>query len=65
MDGPWLVLSVIDDGIGMAQGVSAGVGLTSMRQRADELGGSLRVHPVEGGGTSVIARLPVAAVKPA
>jgi signal transduction histidine kinase len=65
MDGPWLVLSVIDDGIGVTQGVSAGVGLTSMRQRADELGGSLRVDPVEGGGTSVIARLPVAAVKPA
>jgi signal transduction histidine kinase len=65
MDGPWLVLSVTDDGIGVTQGVSAGVGLTSMRQRADELGGSLRVDPVEGGGTSVIARLPVAAVRPA
>lgn len=65
MDRSWLVLAVTDDGIGMTQGSSLGVGLPSMRQRADELGGSLRVDPVEGGGTSVVARLPVTAAKPA
>jgi signal transduction histidine kinase len=36
------------------------VGLMSMRQRADELGGSLRLEPAKGGGTVVVARLPTA-----
>jgi signal transduction histidine kinase len=64
MDGARLVLEVTDDGIGIADRASPGVGLTSMRQRADELGGSLSVEPARAGGTSVIARLPVAPVKP-
>lgn len=65
MDGAWLVLVVTDDGIGFADRGSPGIGLTSMRQRADELGGSLRVEPAESGGTRVTARLPVAPLKPA
>lgn len=65
MDGAWLVLAVTDDGIGIADRGSPGIGLTSMRQRADELGGSLRVEPTESGGTRVTARLPVAPVRPA
>jgi signal transduction histidine kinase len=65
MDGGWLVLSVTDDGIGIADRASPGVGLASMRQRSDELGGSLGVEPAEGGGTRVIARLPVGPAKPA
>jgi signal transduction histidine kinase len=37
-----------------------GVGLTSMRERAVELGGTLRVEPAPiGGGTMVTASLPV------
>jgi signal transduction histidine kinase len=65
MDGDALVVGVTDDGIGIAAGTAPGVGLTSMRQRADELGGSLRVEPTRGGGTTVTARLPVAPVRPA
>lgn len=65
MNGGWLVLAVTDDGIGIADQASPGVGLASMRQRADELGGSFRVEPAEGGGTRVVARLPVVPVKPA
>jgi signal transduction histidine kinase len=64
MDGAWLVLAVTDDGIGIADLGSSGIGLASMRQRADELGGSLRVESARGRGTSVIARLPVALAKP-
>jgi len=60
MDGDWLVVAVTDDGIGVREDVSPGVGLTSMRERADELGGTLVLVSEGGAGTSVIARLPVA-----
>jgi signal transduction histidine kinase len=59
-----LAVSVVDDGHGMASGVPAGVGLTSMRERAEELGGTLRVTSNEAGGTTVIAHLPIARGSP-
>lgn len=64
MDGDALVVAVSDDGIGMPLGVVPGVGLTSIRERTDELGGSMRVVSPEGEGTTVIARLPLAPVGP-
>lgn len=54
-----LQIKVSDDGVGLRPGWHAGVGLTSMRERAVELGGTLRVEPAEGGGTVVTASLPV------
>jgi signal transduction histidine kinase len=59
-----LSLEVRDDGRGIPDpqensSVRAGVGLTSMRERADELGGSLLVEPLPEGGTLVCARLPL------
>ena len=57
-----LCLEVHDDGSGMpdpAAGSPAGVGLTSMRERAGELGGSLVVVALPEGGTCVRARLPL------
>jgi signal transduction histidine kinase len=65
IDGEWLVVSVIDDGAGIRDGASPGVGLVSMRERADELGGSLEVESAAGAGTSVVARLPLASTGPA
>lgn len=57
-DGP-LTLEVLDDGRGLDHDRGAGVGLTSMRERADELGGTLRVEPrAEGSGTRVRMELP-------
>jgi signal transduction histidine kinase len=50
---------VEDDGVGLTHGRPGGVGLTAMRERATELGGSLRVCPRDQGGTEVTARLPV------
>jgi signal transduction histidine kinase len=54
-----VTLEVIDDGRGLS-GVpgSAGVGLSSMRERAAEMGGECRVEPGADGGTRVVARLP-------
>ncbi len=54
-----LELEVTDDGVGMPEDRRAGVGLSSMRERAEELGGTLVVEPGPKGGTRVLARLPM------
>jgi two-component system, NarL family, sensor kinase len=54
-----LLLRVADDGVGLADDRPAGVGLASMRQRAEELGGSCLVGPADGAGTLVMTRLPL------
>jgi signal transduction histidine kinase len=56
-----LQLEVTDDGVGMPEGRHAGVGLSSMRERAVELGGICDVKPIPTGGTRVLARLPLSA----
>ena len=53
-----LLLEISDDGVGLPAHVQAGVGLTSMRERAAELGGSCTIAPAVGGGTRVSVRLP-------
>ncbi len=55
-----LSLSIQDDGRGLSPSRSAGVGLVSMRERAEELGGTCTIEPVESGGTGVQAWLPLA-----
>ena len=52
-----LVVTVADDGTGLPRR-GAGAGLDTMRERAEELGGSLAVLPRDGGGTVVRAVLP-------
>ncbi len=54
-----LGVEVQDDGCGLPPGRRAGVGLSSMRERAVELGGSCAVEPNPDGGTRVRARLPL------
>lgn len=58
VDGSTLAVVIADDGVGVEQPVTPGVGLTSMRARAEELGGSLVVTSAEG-GTHVRATLPI------
>ena len=54
-----LRLEVIDDGCGVPEEHHAGVGLTSMRERAAEVGGICAIEAAPGGGTRVQARLPL------
>jgi signal transduction histidine kinase len=54
-----LELEVEDNGHGLAPTRSAGVGLASMRERAEELGGTCEVKQGQAGGTRVLVRLPL------
>jgi len=56
-----LQLEVSDNGTGIPENRSAGVGMSSMRERAEELGGTLTVGGLPEGGTRVLARLPLPA----
>jgi two-component system NarL family sensor kinase len=58
-DGEVLHVEVADSGSGLAPDRRAGVGLSSMRERAEELGGSFEVVPRTGGGTVVRVTLPL------
>jgi signal transduction histidine kinase len=51
-------LSVCDDGVGIAPGRPSGVGLQSMRERADAIGAQLSVAPGASGGAEVRVRIP-------
>jgi signal transduction histidine kinase len=53
-----LCLEIQDDGKGLPVQRRAGVGLNSMRERAEELGGTLTITSLSTAGTSVLARLP-------
>jgi signal transduction histidine kinase len=54
-----VTLEIVDDGVSIPAERSAGVGLTSMHERASELGGICIVEPVPKGGTKVLVRLPL------
>jgi signal transduction histidine kinase len=57
--GDALDVEIKDDGVGLPLGGRAGVGLTSMRERTAELGGTCQIASVPGQGTCVRARLPL------
>ncbi len=54
-----LVVQISDDGTGMPKQYRAGVGIRSMRERAEELGGQLLITPGNPHGTQVSAWLPL------
>jgi signal transduction histidine kinase len=54
-----LCLEILDDGVGLPKHYQRGVGMTSMRERAAELGGSCLVESAMIAGTRVLVRLPL------
>jgi two-component system NarL family sensor kinase len=54
-----VVLSVRDDGKGLKPGWAEGQGVRGMRERAQDIGGTLRLRTGDGGGSEVLARLPL------
>jgi signal transduction histidine kinase len=54
-----LVIEISDDGRGLPDPVPAGVGVASMYERADELGGTITIDRPADGGTRLLARLPL------
>jgi signal transduction histidine kinase len=53
-----LTVEIADDGGGVPADARPGIGLVSMRERAEELGGTCIVEALSGGGTRVRATLP-------
>jgi len=54
-----LCLEILDDGVGLPRHYQSGVGMTSMRERAAELGGSCLVESAMVAGTRILVRLPL------
>jgi signal transduction histidine kinase len=54
-----LDVEIGDDGRGIPTGQRAGVGLTSIRERATELGGMCEIEAMPAGGTRLHIRLPL------
>ena len=52
-------VEIRDDGVGLPPSGRAGVGLTSMRERTAELGGTCQIESLPGQGTCIHARLPL------
>ena len=57
-------LSVRDDGRGFdnqvaGNGRAGHFGLIGMRERAEQIGGTLSIHSAEGSGTEVVADVPI------
>jgi signal transduction histidine kinase len=53
-----LEIEITDDGIGLPASITPGVGLRSMRERAEELGGSCVIERCVTGGMRILACLP-------
>jgi two-component system, NarL family, sensor kinase len=57
-----LHIEVIDDGSGIPADVRPGVGMSSMQERAMELGGTCSIVSPDGGGTHLYALLPIPSI---
>jgi signal transduction histidine kinase len=55
----WLVLTVQDDGRGFQRGRAHGLGLTGIHERAEGLGGSVKITSGPGKGTLIEVALPL------
>ncbi len=55
-----LIVEVSDDGMGLPSQYHVGVGISSMRERTSELGGTCRIESNGTKGTHILVRLPLA-----
>lgn len=58
-DGGILHVRIADNGRGMPAHVAPGIGMRSIRERAEELGGTFELESVAGSGTSLHVTLPI------
>ena len=56
-----LAIDITDNGVGIAEDYRAGVGLTSMRERTEELGGTFAITPAKPRGTHLSVAIPLLA----
>jgi signal transduction histidine kinase len=57
-----VALSIADDGVGMSEGepgARVGFGMGNLRQRVDDVGGTLDVRSEPGGGTHIHVSVPI------
>lgn len=54
-----ILVSVVDDGVGFGAADLESLGLSGMKERAQELGGALSVKTICGGGTEVCLSVPI------
>jgi len=54
-----LTISISDDGKGLSRSPRPGVGLISMRERCEELGGTFEARSMGRTGTEIVATLPI------
>lgn len=54
-----LILEIQDDGVGLPLEGKTGIGLNSMRERAEEVGGEFHIESNHSQGTRVVAFLPI------
>lgn len=59
VDGSALRLEIVDDGRGWPAGFRSGVGITAIRERVHELGGTCELGAAPGGGARVAVALPL------
>lgn len=59
LEGQRLCLKIDDDGVGMHPRNQAGIGLLTIHERTEELGGTFQIRESELGGTQVIVCLPL------
>ena len=57
--GDGLTIEITDDGIGLPTMPKTGIGLRSIRERAEELGGTCEITHRSGSGTQILVCLPV------
>ena len=54
------VLAVSDNGAGIKPVERSGLGILGMQERARLVGGEIQIHGLEGAGTTIVLRIPLA-----